>query len=162
MPRIASILLLRENQAESLGHQRQTYTLAAKSGGHGGAAHPRSHLGYGSLTESVEPEPASESVDDPHDVVSHSSASPSSYAAAALAAARTLSAALRNGRTTRPIQKSPSSACRHHISATISRRSDNSVQVMPVLLRHNTHATCRWKVRGVIIPKAGSSKSLKN
>ena len=50
----------------------------------------------------MEPEPASESVDDPHDVVNRSTASPSSQAnalaAAALAVARTLSltAALRN------------------------------------------------------------------
>ena len=54
----------------------------------------------------MEPEPlalaASESFDDPHDVVSRSSAFPSSNAVAALAAARTLSAGLRNGRTTRP------------------------------------------------------------
>ena len=67
--------------------KRQTHTAQSGASGHGGAAHPRSH--HSSLTESVvEPEPTSESVDDPHDVVSRSSASPSSNAAAALAAAR--------------------------------------------------------------------------
>ena len=72
MPSIASVLLLPENQAEYLGHQCQTHTAQSDASGHGGIAHPRSHQGYGSLTESVvEPEPASESVDDPHDVVSH-------------------------------------------------------------------------------------------
>ena len=82
MPSIASVLLLPENQAESLGHQRQTHTAQSGASGHGGIAHPRSHQGYGSLTESVvEPEPASESVDDPHDVVNRSSTSPSSNAA---------------------------------------------------------------------------------
>jgi hypothetical protein len=44
-------------------NQRQAY--AAHNDGHGGAARPRSRRGYGSLSESVvEPEPASESVDD--------------------------------------------------------------------------------------------------
>ena len=89
------------------------------NGGHGGAARPRSRQSYGSLSESaVEPEPASESVEDTKEVVSRSSASPSSSAAAALAAARALSAASRNGRTTRPARCSPSSACRHQVSAT--------------------------------------------
>ena len=67
---IASVLLLPENQGESLGHQCQTHTAQSDASGHGIIAQPRSHQGYGSLTESVvEPEPASESVDDPHDVV---------------------------------------------------------------------------------------------
>jgi hypothetical protein len=93
-----SFLWLPENQAEYLRNQRQAY--AAHNGGHGGAARPRSRRSYGSLSESavpVEPEPASESVDDTNEVVSRSSAFPSSSAAAALAAARVLSAASRNG-----------------------------------------------------------------
>jgi hypothetical protein len=90
---IASFLLLPENQAEYVRNQRQAY--AAQNGGHAGASRPRSRRSYGSLSESasaVEPEPASESVDDTNEVVSRSSASPSSSAAAALAAARALSA----------------------------------------------------------------------
>jgi hypothetical protein len=98
--------------------QRQAY--AAQNGGHGGAARPRNRGGYGSLSESaVEPEPASESVDDKNEVVSRSSASPYSSAAAApsLAAARAVLAlaASCNGRTTWPARCSPSSACRHHV-----------------------------------------------
>jgi hypothetical protein len=75
--------------------------IRSANGGHGGASRPRSRRSHGSLSESaVEPEPASESVDD--------FASPSSNAAAALSAARVLSAASRNGRTTRPARCSPS------------------------------------------------------
>ena len=38
-----SVLLLPENQAESLGHQRQKHTAQSGASGHGGVAHPRSH-----------------------------------------------------------------------------------------------------------------------
>jgi hypothetical protein len=104
--------------------------ILSANGGHGGAARPRSRRGYGSLSESaVEPEPASESIDDTNEVVSRSSASPSSNAAAALKAARALSAASRKGCTTRPSRRcGPStgtgsaSRCRHQAFATGTTR----------------------------------------
>jgi hypothetical protein len=108
-----------ENQelAEDLRNQRRAH--AAHNGGHGGAARPCSCWGYGSLSESaVEPKPASESVNDctlAKEVVNRSSASPSSRAAAALAAARALSAAPRNGRTTRPARCSSGSFCELYV-----------------------------------------------
>ena len=101
---------------------------AQHSSGHGGAARPRSHQRYGSLSESaVEPEPASESEDATNDVVSRPSESPS-RAAAALAAARVFSATSRRGRTTRPTRNSPFSACRHQASAT--GRSASSAKIV--------------------------------
>ena len=80
-----------------------------------GAACPHGHYRYSSLESAVEPEPASESVDGTNDVVDCTSAS---GPAAALAAARAISAATRRGRTTPPARIRLLSANLHHESAS--------------------------------------------
>jgi hypothetical protein len=113
-------------------NQRQTH--AAQNGGHGGAARHRSRWGgYGLISETeVEPEPASESVDETNEVVNCSSASPSSSAAAALAAV----GLFRQHHAMAHINWcSLFSACQHQISANTGSASPARNQCCQTLLQ---------------------------
>jgi hypothetical protein len=84
--------------------------------GRGGSARPHSRTSHGSLLEpavtSLAAEPALWSLDNIDEDVDRPS--PSSRAAAALAAARAFSAASRSGQTTRPARSRPFIVCRHN------------------------------------------------